>query len=440
MKRTNIRFDGIMSCMCTDKTDEKKNRRNTRHAGSKEEDRPSLIIRIAYKLAYVLLWLLLKLLFRFSYKDKSNFPRLKGPVILVSNHQSFLDPLFALVAGRGRFMRFVTGYFLMYMSSLKGLLRAIKAIPIQQFSADPRAVRSILSALKREDTVVIYPEGQRSINGTSLPFRNNIVRLAEKSGASLVGMRLQGAYLAWPRWRKGIFRPGKVQAELDVICTREDIRKLGRDECEKRLSSFLTQSDHDFVRAKKHYYFSRNKVLGLDRLLHRCPLCGQAESLRSTYNRLNCIRCLASYLFSSDLSFVLDRSQILEAAYRQAPMPDFSDIADWHIWQLKKEAPYLSDLPTGFPEVEAGCQIFDANTGECKEERTGTLFNEQGNFYFRGEDGETLRLPLLQGGLLMFDHGKFFQVTLQEEIIRISPRNPYFISRLADLHLAQVID
>lgn len=426
--------------MCTGNAEEKKNKRKTMRTGSKGEDKPSLIIRIAYKFAYALLWLLLKLLFRFSYKDKSHFSKLKGPVILVSNHQSFLDPLFALVAARGRFMRFVTGYFLMYMSSLKGLLRAIKAIPIQQFAADPRAVRSIISALKQQDTVLIYPEGQRSINGVSLPFRNNIVRLAEKSGATLVGMRLQGAYLAWPRWRKGIFRPGKVQAELDVICTKEDIRKYGREECENRLSSFLAQSDHDFVREKKHRYFSRNKVLGLDRLLHRCPLCGQAESLRSSYSSLYCTRCSARYVFSSDLSFRLDRSQISEAAFRQAPMPDFSDIADWHIWQLKKEVPYLGDLSTGFPEVKAGCQIFDAKTGECKEERSGILFHEQGNFYFHGGDGEKLRLPLLQGGLLMFDHGKFFQVTLQEEIIRISPQNPYYISRLADLHLAQFID
>ena len=52
----------------------------------------------------------------------------------------------------------------------------------------------------------IYPEGERSWDGTLQPFRQGTIRLLLKAGVPIVPCGLDGSYDVWPRWSRRVRR------------------------------------------------------------------------------------------------------------------------------------------------------------------------------------------------------------------------------------------
>ena len=50
--------------------------------------------------------------------------------------------------------------------------------------------------------VVIFPEGTRTRDGTIGPFRPGFTALAVRSREAILPLAIEGAFQAWPRWRK----------------------------------------------------------------------------------------------------------------------------------------------------------------------------------------------------------------------------------------------
>jgi 1-acyl-sn-glycerol-3-phosphate acyltransferase len=121
------------------------------------------------------------LLFRLRYRHAERFPR-TGPVLVVANHVSVLDPLACarLVWDCGR-----VPHFLAKASVFKGMagwiLRAAGQIPVVRGSADARTSLSAAEAdLAAGNVVVIYPEGSvtRDPDWWPMESRTGVARLA----------------------------------------------------------------------------------------------------------------------------------------------------------------------------------------------------------------------------------------------------------------------
>jgi len=122
-----------------------------------------------------------KLMFAIRYRHRERFPA-RGPVLLVANHVSVLDPLACarLVFDSGRMP-----HFLAKESVFKGLagtiLRSAGQIPVARYSSD--AVGALSAAqddLAAGNVVVIYPEGSvtRDPNWWPMQARTGAARLA----------------------------------------------------------------------------------------------------------------------------------------------------------------------------------------------------------------------------------------------------------------------
>lgn len=133
----------------------------------------------------------------------------KGPFFLIPNHLSVLDPLLVQgfcprqVHALTKSTQFSSGRF------FRWLLPRIWAIPTRRYRVDPQVVRTVLRALERGDGVCIYPEGERSWDGTLQPFRRGTVRLLLKAGVPVVPCGISGSFEVWPRW-SGRPRRGRV--------------------------------------------------------------------------------------------------------------------------------------------------------------------------------------------------------------------------------------
>ncbi|WP_091327297.1 lysophospholipid acyltransferase family protein [Geodermatophilus ruber] len=121
------------------------------------------------------------LLFRLRYRHAERIPR-TGPVLVVANHVSILDPLACarLVWDSGR-----VPHFLAKSSVFKGaagrILRAAGQIPVARGSADAKGSLNAAEAdLAAGNVVVLYPEGSvtRDPDWWPMQARTGVARLA----------------------------------------------------------------------------------------------------------------------------------------------------------------------------------------------------------------------------------------------------------------------
>ncbi|MGH7502928.1 MAG: lysophospholipid acyltransferase family protein [Longimicrobiales bacterium] len=131
-----------------------------------------------------------------------------GPFLLVSNHQSDLDPpLIHSVISRP--VHAVAKSNLFTVPGLRWLIRHLHTIPVRRYQVDPQAVRSALRLLREGKAVAIYLEGERSWDGHLQPYRPGTIRLALKAGVPIIPVAIHGSYHASPRWDSRI-RPVTV--------------------------------------------------------------------------------------------------------------------------------------------------------------------------------------------------------------------------------------
>ncbi|MFW5791144.1 MAG: lysophospholipid acyltransferase family protein, partial [Desulfohalobiaceae bacterium] len=142
--------------------------------------------------------------FGLTVQGKENIPS-HGPVVLLPNHQSYLDPLVLAACLDIGFLdrTYWAGWTgVMFRNPLARFLsRITQVVPI-----DPqRAARSSLAfgavVLKRERNLVWFPEGQRSPNGTLLPFKPGLGLLLDRYPVTVVPVAIQGTHQALPPGR-----------------------------------------------------------------------------------------------------------------------------------------------------------------------------------------------------------------------------------------------
>jgi len=153
-----------------------------------------------------------------------------GPVILASNHQSFLDPPFAgSVSDRAV-------YFLARRTLLDGwffgwILPKLNVIPVDsEGGKDRTALKALIRILRAGQGTLVFPEGQRTPDGQLQPAQPGLGLVIAKTLAPVVPMRIFGAYDAWPIHRKWP-RLGRVTIVVGepIYFTQEDVAGGGKE-------------------------------------------------------------------------------------------------------------------------------------------------------------------------------------------------------------------
>jgi len=147
--------------------------------------------------------------FRMQRVGREHLPR-SGPLLLASNHRSFLDP-FVIGTLVRRPVYYMAKRELFEKRWQAWVLNALGAFPVDRGAGDRDAMSTAREILARGDCVVVFPEGTRVRGGPLHDPRRGIGRLALESGAPVVPVAVIGSDAVRRGWR---IRPRKVRLRV----------------------------------------------------------------------------------------------------------------------------------------------------------------------------------------------------------------------------------
>jgi 1-acyl-sn-glycerol-3-phosphate acyltransferase len=163
----------------------------------------------------------------------------KGPFIIASNHQSFLDPLFAGICIRP--VCFMARDTLFKNWFFGPLLLSVNAVPVRRGQTDIASIREILEKLKQGKGVCLFPEATRSTDGKIASLKGGFTLLSRRGNAPVIPALIDGAFECWPRHKK-LFKPGsKITVTYGKPITAGQITAMEDD----RFATLLTDTLRD---------------------------------------------------------------------------------------------------------------------------------------------------------------------------------------------------
>ncbi len=295
---------------------------------------------------YVLIWNLIRLPATLLAKSKFGFkaepaPKIKGPYLVVSNHNSGWDPVLVSCSFR-RHMYYVAGEHVFRWGLLSWLIRILVA-PISRVkgSTDGAAAYNTIRTLKTGSNVCLFAEGNMSFTGRTCEIHPTVGRLVKMSGATLVTYRLRGIYLSRPRWSNKR-RRGKSSGECVGIYSPETLSHMSAEQIYDAIVSDLYEDAFETQRKQMIPFRGEKLAENLETALYICPGCGGRATLKSEDNRFFC---------SCGFETIYDEYGFFTGA-------PFSTVAEWNDWQ-EKELREICESSGELPIFSDGCQTLN---------------------------------------------------------------------------------
>ena len=124
-----------------------------------------------------------------------------APFLLCSNHQSFLHPalLLAILPLRVLLRLFAVGTVEIFGSGfMRRVARILRVVVVDPDANLIPAMRAGAFGLRQGLSLILYPEGERSIDGTPRTFKKGAAILSIHLQVPIVPIAIDGFYDAWP--------------------------------------------------------------------------------------------------------------------------------------------------------------------------------------------------------------------------------------------------
>jgi len=183
------------------------------------------------RLLYDVLWVLCRTLgvavFGFRARFAEPLPA-TGGVLVLSSHQSHLDPLLLGLACDRRLSSLARSS-LFHFKPFAAAITALDAVPIDRDASMVAAMKAVIGRLKAGRAVTVFPEGSRTADGRLGEFKPGFAILAKRAEVPIVPVAIVGAFECWPRTRP-FPRPGRIRLEFGPALSAAEVAALGEQE------------------------------------------------------------------------------------------------------------------------------------------------------------------------------------------------------------------
>jgi len=197
-------------------------------------------VRWCFRIPFLIFW-------RVRVHRIEKFPA-EGPLILLANHQSNLDPMI-VGAVSPQPINYLAKQSLFKLPPMGWFFDWNDCIPIQRDSNAIGGIKETLKRLKRKELVLIFPEGSRSPDGTLQPVKAGFSTLARRTKSALLPLAIDGAWQVYPRQAK-LPRFGNIQVVYGDPIPFEQYESLSDEE----LSTLVEEKIGETLLLAKAYY------------------------------------------------------------------------------------------------------------------------------------------------------------------------------------------
>ena len=210
---------------------------------------------------------------KIKVKPDQDYLKEEGPIVVLGNHPSYLDPVVVERLTHGRPTNFVAGEFVFRKKGWGYWFKLGGAIPKKQFVVDTVAVKAMMRVLKRKGSLCIFPEATRFIDGTSKSFDDGVARMIKKTNSAIYIARSNGAYLTWPRWSESGMRMGKITASFVRKLPGEKVKDMSIEEIQEYIMDGMAYNEYDYSRASNPTHRNSKMASGIQNVGFICPKC-----------------------------------------------------------------------------------------------------------------------------------------------------------------------
>ena len=140
-------------------------------------------------LKIILRWIL-TLIFKVEVKGLENYKKAGDRVLIIANHSSFLDPLLLGVFLPGK-VTFAINTQIAKRWWLKPFINLTGFFPMDP--THPLSLKNLIHHLRKPSNTVLFPEGRITVTGSLMKVYDGTGMVADKSGATILPVRIEGA-------------------------------------------------------------------------------------------------------------------------------------------------------------------------------------------------------------------------------------------------------
>ena len=270
----------------------------------------------------------------FRCKDKYRIK--KGEtVILLSNHQTDLDPLCIIpLFNKPVFPVATDSIFSGKFTS--ALLTWLGVISKKKGATDIKTTVKMLDTLKGGGSIFLFPEGNRTYAEFQYYIASTLAKFIKRTGATLILFNLHGGTGVSPRF-KHKNRKGRFYGKIKEIITVEEYENMDEGTLFEKIKNGVRVFDSE----SGEKYKSDIRAEYLERIFFICPVCGKMQTVYSRGSDVFCTHCGKLAEFTEDLH--------LKPANEKFT---FTRLIDWWLFQKKtiREMPVNSGNTAFFDE------------------------------------------------------------------------------------------
>ena len=246
---------------------------------------------------------------------------IKGPFLLLCNHNAFLDfkiASYLLGKNRANYVVAIDGFI-----GREWLLRNVGCICKRKFTNDMILVKQLKRVINMGNVAVLYPEARYSLCGTSAVLPSSLGKLVKFFGVPVVTLICHGHHVNSPFWdtshERGI---DHTEATYKLLFSAEEVKEKSIDEINEAINKDFVYDDFKWQKENNIKIADENRALGLHRVLYQCPHCKTEYKMTSFGSILKCTECSKEW----------EMTEYGELKAKDGET-EFSHIPSWYEWE-----------------------------------------------------------------------------------------------------------
>ena len=350
---------------------------------------------------------------RVKMKLKNNVGRLEKPAIVLCNHGSFFDFVYSGKLLKQEKPHFMVARLFFQNKTLAKIIKSTGAFPKSMFATDVENLKNCLKVIANKEVLAFMPEARLSTVGKFEDIQDATYKFIKKMNVPIYTVKINGAYLARPKWGNGIRKGSLVEAELNKLMSADECKNLGLDEFKSKIDNALNYNEWSWLESHPEIKYKDKRIAeGLENILSICPECHEKLTIKTHKNQITCEKC--------NMTATLDNRYQLSGV-------KFKTIAEWYEWQTNLIKEEISSSPTYTLSSKVELREFGtdgkhltkhAGYGICELSReglryVGTKYNESFEKF----------IPLENIYRLLFGAGEDFELYYDDNILYFIPED-----------------